>query len=232
VPQPTAPQDITFPWLLVCEGFGDGEFFRHLCSARNITGFQIEHLTSHEKGQPSGSGGFRRYLQGLSGRKGDPKAVLIVADSDDEPDRNFDEIKKQIKKASLVPPDNPLEVKRQSAGPAIVVMMIPQHQPGQSAKGCLETLLLLSMIDHLPAMATCVDAYRKCVGMADWPVTKADKMKLRCMIAGHWMDDPNISLGYALSPTRAIIPLDHKCFDQTVEFLQSFEEWLRARGIQ
>lgn len=230
--QLVASQDITHPWLLVCEGFGDGEFFKHLCSVRNIRGFQVEHLTSHEKGQPSGSGGFRRYLQGLPGRKGNPKAVLIAADSDDEPDKAFDDIKKQIKKANLLPPDNPLEVKRQPTGPAIVVMMIPLHQPGQSAKGSLESLLLTSICHHLPAKALCADAYRECIGTADWPTTKADKMKLRCMIAGHWMDDPNISLGYALHPTRAIIPLDHACFDQTAEFLGSFEVWLRERGIQ
>jgi len=227
----TAP-DITQPFLLVCEGFGDGEFFRHLCAERQITGFQIENLTSHQKGQPSGNGGFRRYLQGLSGRKGSPKAVLIVSDSDEEPDKNFDEIKRQIKKANLLAPDNPLEVKRQSAGPALVVMMLPPHEVGQSAKGSLETLLLASISHSLPTVASCAEIYRTCVGAADWPTTKADKMKLRAMIAGHWKADPNISLGYALSPPNGIIPLGHGCFDATADFLRNFEQWLDSYGVR
>jgi hypothetical protein len=223
--------DITERWLLVCEGFGDGEFFKHLCTDRGITGFQIEHLTSHQKGESSGSGGFGRYLLGLNSRRGTPQAVLIVGDSDEEPTKNFDAITKQIKKAKLVPPDNPLEVKRQLAGPALVVMMIPTPQTNQSAKGSLETLLLVSMCANVPAIATCAEAYRQCVGMNDWSTTAADKMKLRSMIAGHWKDDPNISLGYALNPTRAIIPLGHSCFNPVAEFLLNFGTWLESRGI-
>jgi hypothetical protein len=223
--------DITERWLLVCEGFGDGEFFKHLCVERGITGFQIEHLTNHQKHEPSGSGGFGRYIQGLVSRRGNPQVLLIVGDSDEEPTKNFEAIQKQIKKAKFVPPDNPLEVKRQLDGPALVVMMIPPPQTNQSAKGSLETLLLVSMCDNVPAIATCAEAYRACVGAAGWPITKADKMKLRSMIAGHWRDDPNISLGYALNPANGIIRLNHSCFDPVAGFLINFGTWLEAHGI-
>lgn len=158
--------------------------------------------------------------------------MLIVADSDDEPDKNFEEIKKQIKKAGFAPPDNPLEVKRQSAGMVLVVMMIPINETGFSSKGCLETLLLRAVTHHLPNVHTCAEAYLQCLNTAGWSVTKIDKMKLRCIVAGFWKDDPNISLGYALKPDKGIIPLNHECFDSVANFLGSFRNWLSSQGIR
>jgi len=122
-------------------------------------------------------------------------------------------------------PNNPLELAKRTNGFPVAVVMLP-FRNGVVARGALETLLLAAATDNLPTPARCAADYCACINMHAWPQTAADKMRLRCMIAAAWPDDPNISLQWALSPNKNLIPLHHPCFDEIALWLTNFPSML------
>ena len=222
---PTNPA-ITKRFLIVGEGAGDAAFFTHLCEVRNIEGFQIE--------DAGGNTNFQRYLEGLPGRTGfdELEAALIVSDNDETPDDSWKEVRRQLKKADLPYPDNPLRVARRSTNSvAILVMMIP-FVGNTVSRGCLETLLLESAGNHLPEAKLCVDSLCSCIDTSKWSQTSLDKMRLRCILASAWSSDPNVGLQWALKPDKSLIPLTFQCFDEIAAILGDFENFVAKGGIE
>jgi hypothetical protein len=205
---------LTEDFLIVCEGTGDVAFFKYLCEIRHIGGYCIE-----ETGD--GNSGFQRYFEGLLGRTdaGRLKGVIAVSDNDDSPDKSFEAVRSQLKKAKVPSPNNPLEIARWTTLPfSVTIMMIPFN-----GKGCLETLLLKAAVYHLPTVAACAREYSSCVGAVNWVSSGSiAKMQLRCMISAAWPDDPNLGLQYALKPERSLIPLGAACFDEIATELSRF----------
>jgi len=213
---PSRSQEITEDFLIVGEGEGDSAFFRHLLANRGIAGFQAE--------DAGGSGNFRNHLQGLNIRSGINRlrALIVVGDNEETPDDCFKRIRSHLKKADLPVPNNPLELAPRTTGFPVAVMMIPFDK----ARGALESLLLKAATDHLVVPARCVGNYCQCINTSTWPKTASDKMRLRCMIAAAWPEDPNIGLQWALSPDRKLIPLNHPCFDEVAQWLSDFPSLL------
>ena len=211
---------ISTDFLIVCEGDGDEAFFRHLCTERGIQGYKAEKTGT-------GNSGFLPYFQGLLGRSGIErlKGVIVVSDNDDAPDESFSEVRDQLKKAKVPHPENALEiVKWPTLDFALSVMMIP-FSSGKCERGCLETLLLESVTQKFPDLHDCCNRYTACVGADHWANSQSiDKMKLRCMLSAAWEEDPNLGLQHALNPTKALVPLDHKSFDEIAAFLTAFPD--------
>jgi hypothetical protein len=222
---PANPAVLTEKYLIVGEGPSDAAFCRHLCEVRSIMGFQFEYA--------DGKTNYERYLNGLQARTGfdNLEAILIVADNDETPDDSFRNVRVQLRKARLPYPDRTLTIARRSANVlAVAVMMIP-FDGTQLFHGCLETLLLEAAGTRLGRESKCLDGYCDCIDTTRWARTSLDKMRLRCMLAAAWPDDPNISLQWALNPKKNLIPLDHACFNQIVEILRDFEGFVARGGL-
>ena len=218
-PPPDRIPPISRDFLIVGEGQGDAAFVRYLCATRkiDISNFQIE--------DAGGTGKFEAYISGLRFRpKFDlTKGLLIVGDNDDSPDENFSNIQNHLKKGKLPRPAQRLQVAKHTAdGLAVVVMMLPYTSGGGATRGSLETLLLKSVNDSYPAIGTCIDTYRGCIPAKGRTNNQEDKFRLRCFLTALWVDEPNISLQYAVSPSKELIDLNHECFNEVAAFLRGF----------
>jgi hypothetical protein len=224
-----AKKAIIAQYLIVGEGDGDEAFFTHLCEKRKIEGFQFEHA--------SGKDDFETFLSGLQGRSGISalRGLLIVGDNDETPDANFKNIQKQIGKAKLPQPNNPLVRAARGDLPfSLAVLMLPYPRIGADSHGCLESLLLPAAERHLPNQTNCLVTYCDCISSCagNWNRTAKDKMRLRCLLSGSHEADPNIGLRYALNPNRDLIPLDDQIFDEIELLLRSFAAWMGSTKHQ
>lgn len=216
-----SPKPITSEFLIVGEGGGDASFVENLCQVRGVPGFQVE--------DARGESNFVERVKGMKSRKGFDrlKGILVVSDNDDGPEQSFKKIRNYLKDAKVPFPDAPLKAaRREQNGLAVVVMMIP-FEDGIAHKGCLETLLLKSIEGH-EAVRACIDAYSTCLG-AGRTRNQEDKLQMRCFVTAKYPEDPNLSLSHALSPSKGIIDLGHKCFDEIYAFLREFPKICEPR---
>ena len=214
------PTILQNPWLIICEGTGDVSFFRHLIQQRGLPPFDIGYPGKPET-ETGGRGGFGELLRALRVRRDFPQitAILVVSDSDEDPDGSFAEVRAQIASAGGYPvPAQPLNVATSAGFPAIVVMMLPWV--GQA--GNLETLCLPAMYERWPDQRNCLNAFSGCMATDGWPITRQSQMRLRSLIAGICLQDPNTSLTHAWSRNLDLIPLENSCFDQVADFLSTF----------
>jgi hypothetical protein len=210
---------ISRDFLIIGEGQGDAAFVKYLCAARELGAdhFQIE--------EAGGSGKFEAYIGGLRFRPNFDrvKGLLVIGDNDDAPDDNFGNIQNHLKKGKLPRPHQRLALARHGTdGLAVAVMMLPYTLAGGPTGGSLESLLLTSIEDKHPDVADCIDTYRACIPAGGRTKNKEDKFRLRCFLAALCSDDPNISLQYAVSPSKGLVDLKHKCFDEIAKFLNEF----------
>jgi hypothetical protein len=213
--------------LIVGEGKGDAAFLRYLCEVRGIdtTQFQIE--------EAGGSGNFESYIRGLPFRPNFDRArgLLIVGDNDDNPEVNHGEIKKHLKKAKLPYHNQSLQAARHNRdGLAVAVVMLPYTNAAGPSRGSLDTLILRAVASRHQATEACIDAFRACIQGARTP-NQEDKFRLRCFFAALSLDDPNVSLQYAVSPSRNLVDLNHECFDELSAFLRGFPQMCVPPGL-
>jgi hypothetical protein len=203
-------------YLIVGEGSGDESFIKNLCAVRNIQGFQTE--------DARGKDNFPVYLKGLAVRRGyeGVKGILIVGDSDDSPDENFNHIRNCFKDAKLPQPAAPLAVARHNrTSVAVCVMMIP-YENGRAVRGCLDTLLLKYVEVARPEFMPHIAEFRKSVDGSNRPKNQEDKFKLRCFIAAAHPEDPGLTTTWAVNPSKGLIDLRHQTFDEIAAFVQGF----------
>jgi hypothetical protein len=210
----TAPSPIASDFLVVGEGSGDASFISHLCTARDIPGFQVEDARGESK--------FVTHIKGLKSRKGygQLKGLLVVSDNDESPQANFGKIRNYLRDAKVPYPDTVLTPARRDEI-AVVVMMLPFTLAGGPVRGCLETLLLQSLEDRQPGLKICVDAFSACMPERRTR-NQEDKLRCRCFVAAMYAEDPNLALSWVVSPTKGLIDLSHSCFDEIVAFLRGF----------
>jgi len=225
-PRRTPVPPLTKDYLIVGEGKGDAAFVSYLCEARTIdvSDFQIE--------DAGGSGNFGDYIEGLRLRPNFDRAkgLLVIGDGDDRPEANFTRIRGHLKKGKLPFPNEPLHVARNGPGGlAVAVMMLPYTLAAGPLKGSLETILLTSVEQNNIAIGACIDAYHACVGKGRTR-NEEHKFRLRCFLAALFPEDPNISLQFALSPTRNLIDLNHPCFDEVADFFRGFAQLCAPLG--
>lgn len=217
-------------WAIVCEGYADKEFFRHLIRARTLPEFDIPfpQEPGDIEGQQvlAGRSDFGKMLQVLRANfalKGLPRAVLLVADSGDDPAAVFAEIRSSIAGvAGYAPPDHLLTPGRSATAPDLLVVTVPWiNQPGS-----LETLCLIHLATKHAAIAPHVAEFCQRTGVSAWTAEKRDKARLQCFIAATNTEDPNKSLRYAFSGANPIISVNDACFDQIAQLLANFANYL------
>jgi hypothetical protein len=214
-----------FPPVLLCEGARDAAFFGHLIESRKLSRFHVTYPTDPVDTPNTQTGGVNGFAEKLQAVKVGSKyrglsSILIVADNDDDPDESFRKVQEQVRLAGdFGVPEHPLQQARSADGVVVAIMMVPWT----GLPGSLESLCLPSMYGKWPAGQACLEAFCACTGTTAWSTTKQAKMRVQVLLSAHCERDPNTTLRYAWSEGRGDpIPLDHKCFDQVVEFLTAF----------
>lgn len=211
------------PWLLLCEGLSDKQFFHQLIRFHNICVGQFNIYFP-------GSGGKEKLARWVSTTRStrpefreNVEAVLIVADSDDDADVSFRGIQDGLRDASFPIPDDERTVARKPDYPAVVVLMLPLGEPGN-----LETLCVRAAYSKWgirPALEKYVDA----TPASNWSLGKQSKMRLHAMLAATCASKPETSFAHLWQEQEEFhLPLGDPCFTDLVEFLKNFGSLLDA----
>lgn len=218
---------ITQPFVLLCEGQHDSQFFTHLITSRNLPRFEVCSVNYVLGDTRGGNTKFTEALDELPAIPGfqNVQKVLIVADNDLDPVAAFDEIKVAIDATTTIigPPASryiapAAPLTKVGVNPAVVVMMIPWT----GTIGSLSTMCLTAAENAAPTIAGCVNALATCAAADVWPVTTLAKMKLRALIASAHRAKPELSPAYVWSEGTNLVPLTDSVFNQVAAFLAGF----------
>lgn len=211
-------EPIQSPRVILCEGSGDKNVFQALLAARNLPNFYVTH--PREVTDPGGRTGFTSRLRGLRLQPGfdDVTGIIVVTDSDDDPNGSFQQVRTLIHEAGYRAPNQPSVYV--AGPPAVCVRLVPNaNQVGQ-----LETLCLSAIQGTWPNQYQCSEDYAQCTGVQNWQRNKKEKAKLRALIAHICRTDPNTSLSHLWHDGREeVVPLGHAAFNDLVAFLGGFD---------
>jgi hypothetical protein len=206
-------QLIDSPYQLICEGKADEIFFSRLLKA---TGKNVNvACPKKENGGGAGKSGMFNRLIGLQAEFGRISHVVLVIDSDDDPDQAFADGCEGFKKANAANPAKlypvPIVANAPTAGsPRTSVVLVP----GVGQKGCLDSLLIPSFEQrYAGAKVDCVNDFCNCVRDPQRGETRDSKVRLRTLIAASWPKNPGISLSFLLEEKNCPIDLAHPSFD-------------------
>jgi hypothetical protein len=218
---------ITEPFVLLCEGQHDSQFFTHLINVRHLPKFEVCSVNYVLGSTRGGNTKFTEALDELPAIPGfeNVEKVLIVADNDLDPVAAFNGIVTAITTTSPIigPPASryvapPAPLTKAGASPSVVVMMLPWT----GMAGSLSTMCLAAAMNAAPAIAACVNALASCTTADTWPATTLAKMKLRALIASSHRAKPELSPAYVWSEGTNLVPLSDNVFDQVAGFMSTF----------
>ena len=207
------------PRIIVCEGSSDEAFFRALIKARGLPEFCIR---SPIDIQLAGISNIGKTIASLKAATGffDVVDIVVVVDSDDDPNANFLDIVDQIKKLSdplFSPPEN-LMMRGQST-PAITIATLPSAV----APGNLETFCYPVALAANPVLAVHVEDFVNKSGVLNWPnQQKQAKARLSSLLAVARHQHPGMTLGKVWIEHPDTVPLNHPAFDELANFLSGF----------
>lgn len=230
---PLAP--LTEQRLLVCEGPADVCFFRAFLASRNIPGFCIRHTGEGNPTAAAGHDTFAAFLGGLPSTDGfyDLTDLVLVADSDSDPEAQFANLCRQIQEAApqAIPPVTyaiPTRPNQEKAAnvpapargePNMYVLLLPWA----TQKGSLETLCLKAALRKWPQQGACVGEFARCARTTKWTPGKRAKMRLAALMSVVFRKNPNVAFARIWIEGRRDdpVPLSDRCFDRLERFLRS-----------
>jgi hypothetical protein len=224
-PQLAGLKRIDHPYVLLCEGAHDAEFFEALIGTRGLPQFTISGCGHAVGARREGIDSLTDALDELPVISGftNVRAVLIVADNDSDPNAAFRKVCKLIDATAEIEPgvrySAPLKpLTKAGTKPSVVVMMLPWTD----VRGALDSLCYMSAAAKRKDIAACVDAFAKCTKTDIWPVTKLAKMKLRSLISAARIADPYMSPAWVWSEKTDLVPIDDPAFNDIEKFLREF----------
>lgn len=207
-------------WLIVCEGPGDKNVLDRILSKHNIDNFCVR-FPDRKNGGNAGRGGIVPWIDlvydTVPSFRSTVKAIVIVADNDDNPGNSFNEIVAGLKKTTSIKlgiPAKEREVARNKGFPDLAVLMVPLDKVGAIEALCLPAH------DSVHSTLAAVDAYLAATPAAKWGETKKSKARLQIAISGTCEAWPE--MGIATMRDVCPFPVDHASFDEIVEFLKGF----------
>lgn len=232
------PRKITKSYIAICEGTADVDTFRVLVAKKRIR--NIEFICPDK----DTSGGFgKNYFYGvldaITGVRGfeNLKGILLVQDTDDDPNIALREMKAQVKKANkgfitnekfTIP--NQLLVPYFSANrPPLMFVTIPWIDE----KGALETLILPSLESKFPKIQECLNNYYDCSQplnhINEWNVSKQSKMRLASMVAAICRKDPTCAIQNMWSKDEFKDLMEHECFDKVTQLFRNKSRYFKKK---
>ena len=209
--------------LIVVEGGSDKALFNGLLNNRNIIGFDVLCPWDMEKGL-EGEDAIRHLLDAIVISRNFEKLqkILIVIDSDDNPDDKFKKFQAVLSKTKPFSdgnrypiPNNPNEFSPAGGGLQVAIQLLPTPQ----ATGAMETLCWNAAIAHCQSVQSCIDEFANCVGAHNWSPQKLAKFKLRSLISTQHQSNPDLPTTYLWEQAPTIVPLESNIFDPLAEFL-------------
>jgi hypothetical protein len=212
--------------VFLCEGKADQNFLRKLTKKRD--GFPEFDTLDPDKFYSNNQ--FDRMLTALKGNAiafSKIKGVLIVADSGNDPQKTFEEICKQIKKAGgFGVPSAPLEIAQTEKHPAIAVMLLPDEKN----PGGLETLCVKEILSKKFWVKNCLESFLQCdkIQVHTWSPEKQDKSRYHCLVAALNESDPSKAVSSAFKEPHPLIDVTSTCFDEIAKKLIDFCDSVNA----
>ncbi len=210
---------LAHPRAIICEGGSDEAFLRAVIKNRNLSEFCIRNP------EDFGHRGIDKIGESVKGMKIMPgfsalTGILIVIDSDDCPQDNFDKVRQQI--ANLNDPVfiPPTAMNLKTAGPlTLEIITLPWiDQPG-----CLDSLCYSVAAQENVQLAACVAAYSVCCGVDAWSNSqKKDKVRLNAILAVVSEANAAMTIGRTWRDNPACLPLGNPAFDQVAQVLGTY----------
>ena len=207
--------------LILCEGPTDKSFINALMTARNVGPYRVQDTTT-KSNRAGGNTQFGRKLRAIKTERwfGSIRSIAILTDSDDDHVASRNNIIDQVNGLND-PSYGTFAVDGGATNGAIPVHI--RLIPSNDSEGNLETLCLpsaKSLYQH--TVTQHVEAFCAQVGTHDWQRENSrSKHKLRILTSTNNESDPAISLRKVFSDAPNLIPLDHGCFDELVDFIIS-----------
>ena len=206
------------PNLVVCEGYSDTQFLKHLLNSRGIEPFELGCPTQDQEGVSAGGRpGMAEYLTAVRVSRTKARngltSLVVVVDADENPKASIAEARGWLESAKLPVPGAPFAWTTDE--PHTAILLIPGWgSDGELRSGTLEHLLWDSLSDVSPETYQCVEGFAECLGnQGDWSDNKRAKMRVHATIAGRCKSDPASALSRVWSNDPEIFPLDHSVFD-------------------
>jgi len=215
------------PYLLLCEGPGDQRFFHRLIEQHQIgDDFSIRY--PHKEGKwAGGRSSFSADLRVVSVNEDfikNVRAILVVSDRDDDPEKSLAEVKAEIAKVSGLPvPAKEGVVAKNEGNPRVVILMLPTVGDGNLETLCLESAYAKwGLKPHL-------DRFVENSPANEWGKSKQSKMRVQAILAATNSNQPDAGFtSHWTQPAQFQIPLDHACFADLVNFLKGFRDLVEA----
>lgn len=210
------------PWLILCEGEGDKRFLDQLIEVRRIPNdFQVR-FPDRARERTGGRGKFGGWLAiqwlGTETFRKNIKGVLVVSDNDEVPARSFGEVQQSLKSSGFPIPAIEKVVARTADYPPLVILMIPEGEPGS-----LETLCLRAAFSKWPHIEAPINSFVASTPITRWHAGRQAKAKLQAAIAATCEARPESGfLGHWWEHQDYHLPLQHAAFDSIEQFLRGF----------
>lgn len=201
-----------FPSMIICEGPEDVILFQTIARHLGRVNLHIEH-TGRSRRMAGGNTKFDKKLLSLRPARGFEKVshLLIVADSDDDPEDSFSKIRTQIDSAGFGPAPAG-QFQRAGSRPSVTIAMVP---PGGGV-GDLEAMCAVAAKSAHASMASKVDHAMALLESPTWAESRRRKAWLRVFLAAAHEKDPFVPLGTAVEDQGlgALVPIGHACFER------------------
>ncbi len=213
--------------LIAVEGRGDLALVKALMGSGRISiCANVEHTNAMNTG--GGIEGFEAFLYKVTSLPNfdEISGIVVLADSDNDQQNNFQKIVSQIKRVNekleenkYSVPDEPFRVSESGALRTKIIL-----SPGDGRPGCLETILLQVLEEKFPAQVRCVSECFECAGMPgrDWNVAQADKAKFRTIMSVIHRSGSDKALHNIWRDLPDIIPINHEAFNPLCNHLCDF----------
>ena len=195
----------SLPLLVLCEGFEDSAFLKRLQEQRGIPPFHIRKAGTRPRG--GGNTEFGRVLALYSkNNRGFHHLhnVLIITDSDGDPQGAFQRVCDQLEQHDFQPP--PTALQTGPGKPAITMMVLD---------GNLECFCRGAAASADAQSAGKVDNFAALVTNGNWDAHKEGKLWLRASLAARCERDPFVTLGSVFAEPRyhGLIPVQDQSFN-------------------
>lgn len=219
------PAELPLPFLTVCEGWGDAQFFDRLLHFAGINNCSIGCPSRDVCKEQEGANDLQRYLGAIKFlyRKQNPpvlRGILLVVDADTSIPDQFTHAAEALTFAEFPTPADPytiLEDGQANLRAAICLM------PGRNRTGTLEHILLQAAYGKTPALQQCVDRFAECTGVvATATDNQSAKMKMSMLVGACCKGNPWASVALMWEDPGNPVPIDSPAFLPLIEFLRQF----------